>query len=131
MANRFMSASAMIVVLTAAAATGIGVNAKTASRPDAPTPAEAKVFVAKAESDLAAEGLAGWRGPLNRCTIFGNKDVGAKFNAMLKMGQPKPWPEALATFTGERDIDASAIADYFAPLSAWLDQQNAGQVCTR
>jgi peptidyl-dipeptidase A len=74
---------------------------------------------------------AGWKGPLNRCNVFGNKDVGAKFNAMLQMGQSKPWPEALAAFTGERDIDASAISDYFAPLSAWLDQQNAGQVCTR
>jgi peptidyl-dipeptidase A len=74
---------------------------------------------------------AGWKGPLNRCSIFNNKEVGAKFQTMLKMGQSKPWPEALAAFTGENDIDASAITDYFAPLSAWLDQQNAGQVCTR
>ena len=74
---------------------------------------------------------AGWTGPLNRCNIFGNKDVGAKFNAMLKMGQSKPWPEALAAFSGEHDIDASAINDYFASLSAWLDKQNEGQVCTR
>ncbi len=79
----------------------------------------------------AACRLAGWQGPLNRCNIFGNKDVGAKFNAMLKMGRSKPWPEELATFTGERDIDASAINDYFAPLSAWLDKQNEGQACTR
>jgi len=79
----------------------------------------------------AACRLAGWQGPLNRCNIFGNKDVGAKFNAMLKMGRAKPWPEELATFTGERDIDASAINDYFAPLSAWLDKQNEGQACTR
>jgi len=79
----------------------------------------------------AACRLAGWSGPLNRCNIFGNTDVGAKFNAMLKMGQSRPWPEALATFTGERDIDASAINDYFAPLSAWLDKQNEGQACTR
>jgi peptidyl-dipeptidase A len=75
--------------------------------------------------------LAGWKGPLNRCSIYGNKEVGAKFEAMLKMGQSKPWPEALAAFGGDRDIDASAIADYFAPLSAWLDQQNAGQICSR
>jgi len=79
----------------------------------------------------AACRLAGWRGPLNRCNIFGNKDVGAKFNAMLEMGRSKPWPEELATFTGEHDIDASAINDYFAPLSAWLDKQNEGQACTR
>ncbi|HXC57377.1 MAG TPA: M2 family metallopeptidase [Rhizomicrobium sp.] len=79
----------------------------------------------------AACRLAGWKGALNRCNIYGNKDVGAKFAAMLKLGQSRPWPEALATFSGEHDIDASAIADYFAPLSAWLDQQNAGQACMR
>ena len=79
----------------------------------------------------AACRLAGWKGPLNRCSIYGNKEVGAKFAAMLEMGQSKPWPEALAAFGGEHDIDATAIIDYFAPLSAWLDQQNAGRVCTR
>jgi peptidyl-dipeptidase A len=79
----------------------------------------------------AACRLAGWQGPLNRCSIYGRKDVGDKFQAMLKMGQSKPWPEALAAFSGEHDIDASAIADYFAPLSKWLDEQNAHQVCTR
>jgi peptidyl-dipeptidase A len=79
----------------------------------------------------AACRLAGWQGSLNRCNIFGNKNVGAKFNAMLRMGRSKPWPEELATFTGEHDIDASAINDYFAPLSVWLDKQNEGQACTR
>jgi peptidyl-dipeptidase A len=74
---------------------------------------------------------AGWKGPLNRCSIYQNKDVGAKFEAMLKLGQSKPWPDALAAFTGEHDIDASAINDYFAPLSAWLDKQNRGRSCER
>jgi len=79
----------------------------------------------------AACRLAGWHGPLNRCSIYGRKDVGEKFQAMLRMGRSKPWPEALEAFTGERDIDATAITDYFAPLAKWLDEQNAGQVCTR
>ena len=73
----------------------------------------------------AACRLAGWQGPLNRCSIYGNREVGARFNAMLKLGQSKPWPQALATFSGEHDIDAHAINEYFAPLSAWLDRQNA------
>jgi len=79
----------------------------------------------------AACRLAGWTGPLNRCSIYGDKDVGTKFAAMLALGRSKPWPEALAAFGGERDIDAGAIVDYFAPLSAWLDQQNAGVSCVR
>ncbi len=72
---------------------------------------------------------AGWKGPLNRCSVYGDKAVGAKFAKMLEMGQSKPWPEALAAFTGEKDIDATAIADYFAPLNAWLTEQNKGQKC--
>lgn len=73
--------------------------------------------------------LAGWKGPLNRCSIYGNKAVGARLQAMLELGQSKAWPEALAAFGGERDIDAGALVDYFAPLSKWLDRQNRGQHC--
>jgi len=29
--------------------------------------------------------------PLYRCSFYGNKDAGAKLNAMLEMGQSKPW----------------------------------------
>lgn len=72
---------------------------------------------------------AGFRGPLHRCSIYDNPEVGRRFNAMLEMGQSRPWPEALAAFTGERQADASAIAEYFAPLNTWLQQQNRGQQC--
>lgn len=72
---------------------------------------------------------AGWKGPLNRCSVYGNKAVGAKFAKMLEMGQSRPWPEALEAFTGEKDIDATAIADYFAPLDRWLKVQNKGKQC--
>jgi peptidyl-dipeptidase A len=67
---------------------------------------------------------AGYQGPLNRCSIYGNKAAGEKLNAMLSLGQSKPWPEALETLTGQREIDASALANYFAPLKTWLDAQN-------
>jgi peptidyl-dipeptidase A len=67
---------------------------------------------------------AGYTGPLNRCSIYGNKAAGTKLNTMLSMGQSKPWPEELEALSGEKDIDATAMADYFAPLKAWLDEQN-------
>jgi peptidyl-dipeptidase A len=70
---------------------------------------------------------AGCTGPLNRCSIYDNKEAGRRLNAMLEMGQSKPWPDALYELTGEREMDATAILDYFAPLKKWLDQQNAGQ----
>jgi peptidyl-dipeptidase A len=69
---------------------------------------------------------AGWKGPLHRCSFYGNKEVGAKLNAMLAMGQSKPWPDALQVFTGSREISGQALVDYFAPLRAWLDKQNKG-----
>jgi len=46
---------------------------------------------------------------------------------MLEMGQSRPWPEALYALTGEKQMDATAIIDYFAPLKAWLDEQNKGK----
>jgi len=45
------------------------------------------------------------------------------------MGQSKPWQDALETLTGSRQMDASAIMDYFAPLKTWLDEQNKGRQC--
>ncbi|MEA3473470.1 M2 family metallopeptidase [Brevundimonas sp. 374] len=72
---------------------------------------------------------AGWTGPLHRCSVYGNKEVGARFNAMLQMGQSQPWQEAMKAFTGDDGNDASAIADYFAPLNVWLQEQNRGHQC--
>lgn len=72
---------------------------------------------------------AGWTGPLHRCSIYGNEEVGQRFNAMMEMGQSRPWPEAMQAFTGESGNDATAILDYFAPLNAWLVEQNRGKPC--
>jgi peptidyl-dipeptidase A len=70
---------------------------------------------------------AGWKGPLHRCSFYGNKQVGQRLDAMLKMGQSKPWPDALEAFTGSRVMSGKAMAAYFAPLKAWLDKQNKGK----
>jgi peptidyl-dipeptidase A len=70
---------------------------------------------------------SGYTGPLNRCTFYGSKEAGAKFNKMLEMGQSKPWPDELEVLTGQRQMDATAMLDYFAPLQKWLDEQNKGQ----
>ncbi len=72
---------------------------------------------------------AGYKGPLHRCSIYGNKEAGARLAKMLEMGASHPWPDALEVVTGQRQMDASAISDYFAPLKTWLDQQNQGQKC--
>jgi len=70
---------------------------------------------------------AGCTEPLNRCSIYGNQAAGSRLQAMLEMGLSRPWQEALEKIAGTRQMDATAIRDYFAPLQKWLDQQNQGK----
>lgn len=73
---------------------------------------------------------AGWTGPLHRCSFYGNKEVGRRFNAMLEMGLSKPWPDALQAFTGSREMSGKAMVAYFKPLMTWLQAQNKGRNCS-
>ncbi|HIM52079.1 MAG TPA: peptidase M2 family protein [Acidobacteria bacterium] len=73
--------------------------------------------------------VAGVEGPLHRCSIFGSLEAGARLNTMLAMGASRPWPDALEVVTGQQEMDATAILDYFAPVQVWLDEQNAGRSC--
>jgi peptidyl-dipeptidase A len=70
---------------------------------------------------------AGCAGPLHRCSIYGSQAAGTKLNAMLEMGASRPWQDALEKIAGTRQMDATAIRDYFAPLQKWLDEQNRGK----
>jgi peptidyl-dipeptidase A len=70
---------------------------------------------------------AGCTMPLHRCSIYDNKEAGERLKKALAMGASKPWPDVLEVLTGQREMDASAMADYFAPLKAWLDEQNKGR----
>ena len=72
---------------------------------------------------------AGFTGPLHECSIYNNKEAGAAYWKMLQLGASVPWQEALFQLTGERDMDATAILEYFAPLQKWLEEQNKGQTC--
>ena len=73
--------------------------------------------------------VAGVEGPLHRCSIYGSLAAGERLNTMLEMGASRPWPDALEVVTGQREMDATAILDYFAPLQAWLDEQNGDRSC--
>ncbi len=77
----------------------------------------------------AACDQAGWKGPLHRCSFYGNKEVGQRLNAMLAMGASKPWPDALQAFTGSREMSGAAMVEYFRPLMTYLQAQNAGKKC--
>ena len=56
---------------------------------------------------------SGHEGPLHTCSIYGSKAAGEKLRAMLAMGSSRPWPDALEALTGERQMDATALLDYF------------------
>ncbi|GAA4354698.1 M2 family metallopeptidase [Kangiella marina] len=73
--------------------------------------------------------MAGNKGPLHRCSFYGNKEVGEKLIKMLEMGSSRPWPDALEAMTGSREMDATAVLEYYAPLKTWLDEQNEGRNC--
>ena len=72
---------------------------------------------------------AGFQGPLHECSIYDNKEAGQRLRDMLALGQSQPWQDTLEKLTGTREMDASAITEYFAPLLAWLEEQNKGQSC--
>ena len=72
---------------------------------------------------------AGFAGPLHECSVYGSKDAGAALQAMLEAGASEPWQDTLAKLTGTREMDATAIVEYFEPLMGWLEQQNTGRSC--
>lgn len=72
---------------------------------------------------------AGYTGPLNQCTFYGNKEAGQKYWAMLSKGASQPWQATLKELTGTDKLDAAPMLEYFAPLQEWLKQQNEGQMC--
>ena len=84
-------------------------------------------YILQFQFHRALSRIAGCTGPLNRCSIYDSKAAGQRLNSMLAVGSSRPWPEALEALTGQKQMDATAILDYFAPLKKWLDQQNQGQ----
>jgi len=72
---------------------------------------------------------AGFKGPLHECSIYGSKEAGRAYQEMLALGASKPWQDALEKLTGTREMDATAIVEYFQPLMGWLEEQNRGRRC--
>jgi peptidyl-dipeptidase A len=86
-------------------------------------------FILQFQFHKALCDASGYKGPLNECSIFGSTEAGKKYGAMLAQGSSKPWQDTLQELTGGREMDASAILDYFKPLEGWLKEQNKGQSC--
>jgi peptidyl-dipeptidase A len=86
-------------------------------------------FIIQFQFQKALCQAAGFTGPLHECSIYGNREAGRRFMAMLAAGASRPWQDTFEKLTGTRKMDAAAINEYFAPLAAWLREQNQGQTC--
>jgi len=86
-------------------------------------------FIVQFQFQKALCEAAGYKGPLSECSIFGNEEAGRRFGAMLAKGASQPWQDTLYELTGTRQMDGSAIIEYFEPLQGWLKQQNKGKTC--
>ena len=73
--------------------------------------------------------VAGHDGDLHSCSIYGSKEAGDRLWAMLEAGASEPWQDTLEKLTGTREMDATAIIDYFEPLMGYLKEQNEGRSC--
>ena len=62
-------------------------------------------------------------------TRVGAGGVGEALWSMMQKGASEPWQDTLEDLTGSREMDASAIVEYFAPLMAWLEEDNRGRSC--
>jgi len=60
---------------------------------------------------------------------FGNKKVGRFLRGILSSGATRDWRELIRESTGS-DLSAKPMLDYFAPLLAWLKEQNRGRTGT-
>jgi peptidyl-dipeptidase A len=86
-------------------------------------------FVLQFQFHRALCEAAGFQGPLHECSIYGSEEAGRRYREMLALGTSKPWQDALEKLAGTRQMDATAIVEYFQPLMGWLEEQNRGRQC--
>ncbi len=86
-------------------------------------------FILQFQFQKALCDAAGFEGPLHDCDIYGNAEAGKRFSAMLAEGASRPWPETLEKLTGTRQMDGTALIEYFQPLMTYLQAQNEGLSC--
>jgi peptidyl-dipeptidase A len=64
--------------------------------------------------------------PPQACNYADNKEVGAFLKKIMEKGATEDWRKVLKDATGE-DLSTRAMMEYFKPLMAWLEKENAGR----
>lgn len=62
--------------------------------------------------------------PLHKCDIDGSHEAGDALKAGLSLGLSRHWSETLEVMTGETELKADALLEYFAPLRQFLRDAN-------
>lgn len=86
-------------------------------------------FVLQFQFQKALCEAAAHEGPLHTCNIYGNQEAGKRLFDMLALGASRSWQDSLEVLTGSRQMDATPLVDYFAPLMGYLAEQNQGESC--
>ncbi|XP_063076692.1 angiotensin-converting enzyme [Engraulis encrasicolus] len=81
-------------------------------------------FVIQFQFHQALCKAAGHTGPLHTCDIYRSTAAGKKLGDAMKLGFSKPWPDAMFDITGQRDMTAKPLMEYFQPLITWLEKEN-------
>ncbi len=64
--------------------------------------------------------------PPQSCNYAGSRAVGDFFRTIMEKGATTDWRRLLKETTGE-EFSTRAMLDYYAPLMAWLEEQNKGR----
>ena len=64
--------------------------------------------------------------PPQACNYADNKEVGAFLKSIMEKGATEDWRKVLKDATGE-ELSTRAMMEYFKPLMAWLEKENAGR----
>ena len=60
---------------------------------------------------------------------YGRQDVGEFLRRLLQLGATRDWREVMIDYAGG-ELAAKAMLDYYAPLMAWLAEENKGRTHT-
>lgn len=63
---------------------------------------------------------------VHAANYFGSRETGDYLESILRLGATRDWAQVMREATGE-DLSSDALLEYFKPLQAWLEQQNAGR----
>ncbi len=72
---------------------------------------------------------AGDKNVPSRCSTYNSIVAGNKLRALYNMGNSMPWAKILARWSDEKQLDGTALVEYFAPLQNYLDEQNKERSC--